>query len=128
MKGRWPGSPSPPRPLGKADGTAQEGSVQFSLLHRPATQCCIMVGKNSLPIQEGHSQGPAVRNYFPNSRPMYKSSNFQPFSSHSTHKLISTILQHTKKYIFFLSDKNYRYNFDSFTPNGYCSVGSCHLF
>ena len=29
------------------------------------------------------------------------SSNFQPFSSHGSHELISLILQHTKKNIFF---------------------------
>ena len=32
-------------------------------------------------------------------------SSFQLFSSHGTHKLITKILQHTKKYIFHRSDK-----------------------
>ena len=31
--------------------------------------------------------------------------DFQPFSSHGTHKLITKILWHTKKYIFCQSDK-----------------------
>ena len=31
--------------------------------------------------------------------------DFLPFSSHSTHKLITKILQHTKTYAFYQSDK-----------------------
>ena len=31
---------------------------------------------------------------------MVYTSDFQPFSSHSTHKLITKILRHNKKYIF----------------------------
>ena len=42
-------------------------------------------------------------------------SDFQPFSSHGTHNLISKILQQTKKCIFAYLTKN-RCNFDSFTP------------
>ena len=42
-------------------------------------------------------------------------SDFQPFSSHSTCKLITKILLHTPKYIFFDDLTKNRYNFDSFT-------------
>ena len=38
-----------------------------------------------------------------------QSSDFQPFSSHGTHKLITKILWHTKKYIFCWFDKKYFY-------------------
>ena len=55
------------------------------------------------------------------------SSNFQPFSSQGTYKLITKVLQHTEKYISCQPDKKNRYNFDSFTPNGYCCVGCCHF-
>ena len=56
-----------------------------------------------------------------------KISDFQPFSFHGTHKLITKTLRHTKKYIFadptqkigMIFLKN-RYDFDSFTPDGYC--------
>ena len=51
------------------------------------------------------------------------------FLSHGTHKLITKILQHTRKYTFCRSDKKKkRYNSDSFTPCGYCCVGGCHFF
>ena len=50
------------------------------------------------------------------------SSNFHPFSSPDTHKIITKILQHTKNVFFANLTKN-RYNFDSFTPDGYCYVG-----
>ena len=43
------------------------------------------------------------------------------------HKLITKLLQHAKKYIFCQSDKN-RYNFDSFTLDGYYCVDCCHFF
>ena len=56
-----------------------------------------------------------------------KNSYFQPFSSHGTHKLITKILQHPKKYIFCQDDKKVKGNFDSFTPDGYCCVGCCHF-
>ena len=49
------------------------------------------------------------------------------FSSHGTHKLITKILWHPPKYIFFWSDKIYRYNFAVFVPDGYCCVGCCHF-
>ena len=41
-------------------------------------------------------------------------SGFQPFSSHGTHKLVTKISWHTRKY---------KYNCDSFTPDSYCWVG-----
>ena len=51
---------------------------------------------------------------------------FNLFLSHGTHELITKILWHTKKYIFFYLTKN-RYNFDSFPPYSYCFVGCCHF-
>ena len=45
-------------------------------------------------------------------------SDFQPVSSHGTHKLITPILRHTKKWIFCRSDK--KNNFDLFTLDGSC--------
>ena len=55
-------------------------------------------------------------------------SNFQPFSSHGTHKLITKILRHTKNTFFADPTEKYRkYNFDSFTPDGYYCVGCCHF-
>ena len=42
-------------------------------------------------------------------------SDFQPFPSHATHKLMTKILGHTKKYRFCPSGNKNRYNFDSFT-------------
>ena len=54
---------------------------------------------------------------------------FQPFSSYGTHKLITIILWHTKKYLIFFADlMKKRYNCDSFTVNGYCCVDCCHFF
>ena len=41
-------------------------------------------------------------------------SDFQPFPSHGTHKLIMKILWHTKK-VFFANLTNNRYDFDSYT-------------
>ena len=53
-------------------------------------------------------------------------SDFQPFSSHGTRKLIIKILWHSKKYIIFANaTPPNRYNFDSVTPEGHCCVGSC---
>ena len=49
------------------------------------------------------------------------SSDFQPFSPHGTHKLITNILRHTKKY-FCQPDKKIRYNFDSLTWDSYCVI------
>ena len=43
------------------------------------------------------------------------------------HKLITKILQHTPKSIFFADLTKNRYNFDSFTPEDYCCVGCCHF-
>ena len=55
-------------------------------------------------------------------------SDFQPFSSHGTCKLITKILLHTQKNFFCWSGKRNRYDFDSFTPDGYCYVGCCLIF
>ena len=52
---------------------------------------------------------------------------FQPFLSHGTHKLITKILCHTKN-IFLANLTKNRYNFDIFTPDGYCCFGHCNFF
>ena len=52
---------------------------------------------------------------------------FQPFSSHGTHKLVTQILRHTKKYIFCWSDKKMVW-FWFIHINGYCCNGCCHIF
>ena len=57
-----------------------------------------------------------------------QSSDFQPFSSHGTCKLITKIMQRTQKYIFCRPDKKNRYNFDSFTPDGCCYVDCWSFF
>ena len=55
--------------------------------------------------------------------------DFQPFSSHGTHTLITKILQYTKNHvIFFAGMTKNRYTFDSFTQNVHCRVGYCHFF
>ena len=54
-------------------------------------------------------------------------SNFQHFSSHGTHKLITKILWHTKKH-FFADLTKKRYNFDSFILDGNCCACCCHFF
>ena len=54
-------------------------------------------------------------------------SDFHPFSSRGTRKLITKNLWHTTKYNFSWSDQKNRYNFHSFTPDSY-DVGHCHFF
>ena len=57
-----------------------------------------------------------------------QNSNFQPISSPCTHKLITQILWYTQSIFFFANLTKKMYNFDSFTPDGYCGVDSCHFF
>ena len=57
----------------------------------------------------------------------YTASDFQPFASHGTHKLITKVLRHTKEYNFCQSDKKIRCNFVLFTLDVYC-VGRCYFF
>ena len=52
---------------------------------------------------------------------------FQPFSSHGTQKRITKTLHYIKN-IFFTDLTKNGYNFDSFTPDGYCCVGCFHFF
>ena len=49
--------------------------------------------------------------------------DFQPFSSYGTHKLIAQFLWHTKRIYFLPIWQKNRYNFDSFTVDGYCGIG-----
>ena len=53
---------------------------------------------------------------------------FSTFSYEGTHKLITKVLRHTKKYIFCRSDKKMDIILISFIPDGYCCVGCCQFF
>ena len=55
-------------------------------------------------------------------------SDFQPFSSHDSHKIITKILLHTKKYVFFANLTKNRYSFDSFTLDGFCCMAVVIFF
>ena len=41
------------------------------------------------------------KNCYGNMYSLPQTNDFQPFSSHGTHKLITKILQHTQKYVYF---------------------------